>query len=197
MLKAHWNWKHLETLINLVLVFGHLESSQTWDKQYGNQCDISKDGVWEKGDESRAWWSIVIAKSKNRAQVRTSVGSLASKFKWKRTNLETKVEVKVKGAGWLNWDHKKEKTNKHTQTKNKTKNKINSALEPEEDNKHFNGRMGGEDKGEAKVVVQQSQEGRKKVQQKNESIRITFEKKMKKKNVVHWFGFYQSRLRSG
>lgn len=45
---------------------------------------------------------FAIAKGKNRTQVRTSVGSLASKFKWKRTNLETKVEAKVEGTGWLN-----------------------------------------------------------------------------------------------
>lgn len=42
-----------------------------------------------------------IVKSKNRAPVRISVGRLANKSKWKQTNLETKVQVKVKGTWWL------------------------------------------------------------------------------------------------
>lgn len=63
----------------------------------------------ENKSEWRAGGLLEIVKSKNRARVKggTSVSSAANKNKWKQTNLEAKVQRKVKGTEWLKWAHKK------------------------------------------------------------------------------------------
>lgn len=64
------------------------------------------------------------AKTERRSKAEISVRTLANKSKWKQTNLEAKVQAKVKGTRWLDWIRKekyKQVADKKKQRKNNQK----------------------------------------------------------------------------